>query len=69
MSHEINEALPEVCRESPVGDVPQLDGAVFRPAGDDVVVEGVPLDVQYRPAVATNLHRYKHVHCAVLNLL
>ena len=42
-----------------VGDVPQLHGAVLRGGGDDVVVEGVPLDVQDLPAVARNLKSEK----------
>ena len=55
MSLELDEVLGEVLVQPAVGDVPQLHGAVLRGGGDDVVVEGVPLDVQDLPAVSRNL--------------
>ena len=55
MSLELDEVLGEVLVQPAVGDVPQLHGAVLRGGGDDVVVEGVPLDVQNLPAVSRNL--------------
>ena len=55
MSLELDEVLREVLVQPAVGDVPQLHGAVLRGGGDDVVVEGVPLDVQDLPAVSRNL--------------
>ena len=55
MSLELDEVLGEVLVQPAVGDVPQLHGAAFRGGGDDVVVEGVPLDVQNLTAVSRNL--------------
>ena len=59
MSLELDEVLGEVLVQPAVGDVPQLHGAVLRGGGDDVVVEGVPLDVQDLPAVSRNLKSEK----------
>ena len=53
--------LPEVRHEPAVRDVPQLDGAVLRTARHDVVVEGVPLDVEHGAAVAADLKKKDNV--------
>ena len=50
--------LREITGQPPIGDVPQLHGAVLGRAGDDVVVERVPLDVEDLAAVATDLSWY-----------
>ena len=55
VSLQLDEKVIEVAGEPSVRDVPQLDGAVLRGRGDDVVVERVPLDVQHGAAVAGNL--------------
>ncbi len=54
---EVDEPLVEDGRagtaaDAAVGNVPELDGAVVRAGGDDVVVERVPLDVEDRARVA-----------------
>ena len=55
MALEINEMFVEIICESAVGDVPHLDGAVLGRAGDNVVVERVPFDVQHLSAVTADL--------------
>ena len=52
MALQLDEVLREVFVQPPIGDVPQLHGAVLRRGGDDVVVERVPLNVQNLPAVS-----------------
>ena len=51
MALQLDEVLREVFVQPPVGDVPQLHGAILRRGGDYVVVERVPLYVQDLPAV------------------
>ena len=68
MSLELDEVLGEVLVQPAVGDVPQLHGAVLRGGGDDVVVEGVPLDVQDLPAVSRNLEAKKRGGCPMFSL-
>ena len=58
---QLDEVLREVLVQPPVGDVPQLDGAVFRRGGDDVVVERVPLDVEDLPAVPGHLKKIDNI--------
>ena len=52
---EIDQVFIEIVDDATVRDVPELDGAIFAGAGDNVVVERVPFYVQHRPAVAADL--------------
>ena len=61
MALQLDEVLREVFVQPPVGDVPQLHGAVLRRGGDYVVVERVPLNVQNLPAVSGYLKKSKNV--------
>jgi hypothetical protein len=55
VSIEFNEVFIEVVGQAAVRDVPELDGAVFGAAGDDVVVERVPFDVGNGSTVPVDL--------------
>jgi len=45
VTKKLYEILIEVGEETPIRDVPDLDGAVLRSAGNDIVVERIPFDV------------------------
>ena len=66
MPLQLDEVLREVLVQPPVGDVPQLDGAVFRRGGDDVVVEGVPLDIEDLPAVPGHLKKRERQYWLII---
>ena len=51
VASECDETLRHLQHALPVRHVPHPHAAVLAAAGDDVVIEGVPLDVQHGPAV------------------
>ena len=45
MCHQINDRLLQISQQSAIGNLPDLDSAVLRATGNDVVVVRTPLDV------------------------
>jgi len=47
MCHQVHNRFFQISQQSAFRDVPDLDGAVFRSAGNDVVIMWAPLYVEY----------------------
>ena len=55
VAREHHQRVPQVAVESPVWHIPQLDLAILTGRCNDVVIEWIPANIQYRPCMSSNL--------------
>jgi len=67
MSHQVHNRLFKISQQSALGDLPYLDGAVFRAAGNDVVIMWAPLNVEDSSAVSHD-QRTVPIHTSSLSM-